>query len=1508
MMNPIVRLNGVGDVACLQAAGGSVIQEHDRLVLQGDFSLLVLGLPSIPVTFGAQGAAAIVVDEGHSFRIIECSLTHFRWVDTVRLQDSSSPQSPWLEFSQGWILQRPISGTETLVSLDDAAISLVADAANPGPRFLVYPTKLGVQKEELVRSTHPQDPSRLGFYILPMDNGHGVLLGSVSTRINLNHAVALEVGFQPDDAEFWFRLTRGHLSETTFFARSTAPGGVFAVSGASTGGGLVMAANPGASAWKKVKLGIEELISKGSHLEVQQKAFSRAEVWLARAVTSSSVSNATGILSPSSRLELELELPLSADLQVRLPTARIAYRDSSIASGLLGPARDRHYGVRVVGLGSRTGGLASLDADVALFELTGSPGSPQFHLIAGDAVPGGHALLLPKVDVRAKEQGRRLEIPVGDLALEVISPAIPTGSMMSLDTQAGEFTLSEPQMIAAPVGITSKAKESGFAPQESFSRWSLRLADGNQKLVLKLISDGLEAPKSWASRFSTVDPLANYAMIDHPGASLIIDPPPPPAIRTSGSSAVKTEFTVKNVGGKEVVIYSAVVAALSYAVKLRSSEGNWDFLDSSNFHVELSELEKDDLKKFVKEATAKGLQVVYFGGVAGAETGLRKFIDDNRLRAKNPKAEKYFWPFTSGMSVLLYDATTGQPKYTDEISKARAQQTGRVVHPSIAFDMSGLAALDATWLGWTKWDDIATSPSLWPKYWPKMHNQPPGARLDPTESLWRGIFLRDLPLVFPVSEKVLDKLPWAKKLVEAINDRLMLDYAYLDETGVTWSGGVSGLGADGLEIQFASWKGVFEVYLLEVLVLGAAGALVTAEASVRFLLPRFRDKNKKALEIKGVFGLDLDGPNPLGRVDIQQGDGPIETDDVPGFRSVALKRVSTDFKTAQIEVSLVATDELAQALPFLSGKAQAAFLVFNLQGAPALAFELSLPAEAQTNLFGRWPFVAQSMRLEWTETGDIIFRIGGRLSLGVGGFGSVGADVLVRKSSQGLSFDLQIRQLDVTISLGDAKITGQLSWGKPKNDTSAPLKDVSKERGRDLWGALTVEDSGFLGKNEVAFRAGNKGEISYWVASLVRKSEESVNLGIGKLQNPGILLAHNADLKGQLRSLALSPAGSIFARLRPDKDTATWLESWEPSAEIGTTLAASGFFKIDDTVVKSPVDDPDEDPKKNEKQLSGVLYIDTGVLRVDGVARLITDKPAYFGMAVDFKERKFLASFQTDPIAFGKYTFQPGRLAIGFGFGGTMYLDVRLGWPERVPGTEFERDWSQALSFHADDLPLPVNTGWGGLRASIDSKQLSIGIAFRCGWTKQVGDVSGGTGGGFDVGYAVGGVVQFQYTFDAFVYETRPIRLLTYGIFAWVDEHERTVASAYAQSAIVALEALAMRGDIRLQGELFGDVWGSAWIKFMGVTLAAIELKAFARYRICGSLKHGITDCRASCGFSVSVTILCITYRTEARYDLILINGSCPMETLFTSEQLLQFSNMPAAQFPRQLTGMDGST
>ena len=245
-----------------------------------------------------------------------------------------------------------------------------------------------------------------------------------------------------------------------------------------------------------------------------------------------------------------------------------------------------------------------------------------------------------------------------------------------------------------------------------------------------------------------------------------------------------------------------------------------------------------------------------------------------------------------------------------------------------------------------------------------------------------------------------------------------------------------------------------------------------------------------------------------------------------------------------------------------------------------------------------------------------------------------------------------------------------------------------------------------------------------------------------------------------------------------------------------------------------------------------------------------------------------------------------------------------MGWPEPVAGRDYERDWSRALYFHADDLPGPVTPVWGRKKVIYENKTLTAGVAFRCGWTKNTGDVSGGTGGGFDIGYAIGGLVLFGIpigftTLDKLPYVLQPkIELLP-------QLHDAALAELLvfrdlAESALFNLTNC--ENAIRLRGELFGDVWGSAWIRFMGVTLASIELKAFARFRICGDLNRGMTDARASCGFSVSVKILCTTYTTQARYDIVIINGECCIAGIvLASQELLGPNARASATALRQL-------
>jgi hypothetical protein len=105
--------------------------------------------------------------------------------------------------------------------------------------------------------------------------------------------------------------------------------------------------------------------------------------------------------------------------------------------------------------------------------------------------------------------------------------------------------------------------------------------------------------------------------------------------------------------------------------------------------------------------------------------------------------------------------------------------------------------------------------------------------------------------------------------------------------------------------------------------------------------------------------------------------------------------------------------------------------------------------------------------------------------------------------------------------------------------------------------------------------------------------------------------------------------------------------------------------------------------------------------------------------------------------------------------------------------------------------------------------------------------------------------------------------------------HERELT--LTALAVIERTLFSASVDVIMDAEMFGDIWGDASVEFMGVTLAAIHLKAFARFVVCGSLNNGIMEAKGTIGFEVSVTILCVTYKAHASLDITLIDGSCPL-------------------------------
>lgn len=219
---------------------------------------------------------------------------------------------------------------------------------------------------------------------------------------------------------------------------------------------------------------------------------------------------------------------------------------------------------------------------------------------------------------------------------------------------------------------------------------------------------------------------------------------------------------------------------------------------------------------------------------------------------------------------------------------------------------------------------------------------------------------------------------------------------------------------------------------------------------------------------------------------------------------------------------------------------------------------LALPKEAETNLFGRWPLTVQAISVQFAENPadtTVELRIRGQLHLGISKFASVGATVVLRRDAGGVKLNVEIDSISGSLKVGNVKISGSFEWKDGKGNSG--LVDLTGAatagQARDLWGAIIVEDPGVIGKNMLAVRVGNQGEVSFWIATI--SASLDIPLGIGQLKNPALLLSHNADFEGNLEKVVTDPTGSLLQVLRPDfsnEETVTdWLAKWSPLQRLG---------------------------------------------------------------------------------------------------------------------------------------------------------------------------------------------------------------------------------------------------------------------------------------------------------------------------------------------------------------------
>lgn len=1500
-----INLVDLDPIAFLESEDGVVERAGDKFVLNGGFRLVVRQIRSDVLSFSRN---AVVAKSGAGWVLSSLAQVNFFYSTPIRFQDH--PLDPFIEAQNISLFQRRTTGSPTLLAFTDIKVSLVGHVTPSESGKLLYPSADGAQEVTLIAKPHPQDPSRRNFFLVAAGEHFQIQLGAVSDRVNINHARQTQIVIH-SDCSLSFLLSTGDTA--LIVDSSTAALGAHVV--AAPNSGMLMAINPGQANWSTVRLPSHRIEAREGWIRVLK--FAPGTAWLGRVMDlTASVHDATGIFTTTERLTYELSTPWPGEPATQMPKARLHYRDPSSVGTAMGAPANRHFGVRVRGLGSRSGIAAVLDASVAVFNLSGPAASPQLHLKAGGSVPSGNgtesSILVPKVNPKAA--ARQLNVPVGELSLDIDSPA---GMVLDTEAETGGFAVIAPDLSSRPAGISAHSA-SPVGTEDMFSRWSLGLADGSTTQSFDVGDVALRPSDgpNWLGKFATKDPTQRYELIEHPGAAITMDPPIPSPLfakEAAEAAAERTGFTTKEANGKEIIAYSTFIAAVSFAGFRCIKEGFQKCADPSRFTVKLKNLNEDTARAYVKRNAPSDLCVVYRVPTTGddhAVRGIRSFVDANMKETGKPDPGLFVWPFAAGLSIVLYGPTSSKdstPAYCDEIARIRRPKQAQ---PTIAFDMSGEAALQPDWLGWkpAEWARLADdSPGLWPRA-----KNRKSARADPSDPKWRGIFFRDLPLTFPVPRVVGDELPFLKVLLDTINDNLMLDYGWHDESGATWSGSL--FSADpGLEFTPDGWKSTLQMFLTRVGVKGAASKIVSADAKCRVQFNRITRVDRIAkkdthepLGIVGAFVLNLDGGNPAPHIELSSDGAPFETDSVPGFKTVILKRVViTNLQTAQFDLELVATPELSKAIPaFSETTPQKATLTFNLKGTPSATLSLTLPSEIDSNLFGRWPITLEGVSIKFAANADDLaeLRIRGRLHLGLPAFSAVGAWISVTAGKDGLKFNIEIDDVSGQLSLGSSKVSIELKWAdKDHVDGPVPLDQVSTAGAhRDFYGMLTMEDPGVLGKNALAVRVGNRGEMSFWIAAI--ESTEEIPLGVGKLQNPALLFAHHAELgqTGNMAKAITDPTGSVLNLLRPPDesgDRRAWLAGWEPSKGIGTLIAGSGYLHLHDEIAAAP-----GNPKKpNPKLLSSLIFTDTGLVRIDGVAMLLGVTTIRFGIAVDFKARRLTAGLQAPTISVPdpknpEYQIQSGYIVLGVGFAGERepYLSLRVGWPERVGGTEFDRDWSKSVKVYVQKM-YPINTFWGGMRSELDpgKGRVVMGWAIRAGWTWTADKgFSGVAKARANLGITLGGVFQFAFAWKENPKNTplllaRAPALPAFGMArselqSLMLAHLDRAAADERQLILTALDLMertlsSASVDVIMDGELFGDIWGDASVEFMSVTLAALHLKAFARLIVCGSFNRGIMQAKGTIGFEVSVTILCVTYSTHASLDIVLIDGTCPL-------------------------------
>lgn len=920
-------------------------------------------------------------------------------------------------------------------------------------------------------------------------------------------------------------------------------------------------------------------------------------------------------------------------------------------------------------------------------------------------------------------------------------------------------------------------------------------------------------------------------------------------------------------GGDESLAYASLGLVLAYIAGAYQGQG-WEKFFERDLKLNFDEGALD------KWAERNHLEdVVVSLGKLGNDTlqqaWFRDFVRDNMKNRMLPGASPNgaLWPFAPGLGIPLYEGS-------DPVTALwlwDMQRNSKALGCGFAFDYSRSATFSPTALNLDAdffKKAAASDPALWPRSRPGQgEGVLPGAIEDPGSPLWNGIFVSDAPLVLP---EVPREMGFFQRLRAAINAGLRLEYGWLDANGHTWNALWRNDGKDvRLYPSDATSKPPVELLLSAFRTTGAQGQTATSTLRLRLVLNTIIDSRTNApaeLEGEGQFGA-TSGQQSIFELKPKQG-SEIATNSLPGFDKLSFKRFRTDFDSATLEVGLVAGRTLREAIPFFDQAEISAVMSIPLKSNGTLSLALRLPAEAPSQLFGKWPIGIRA--LEFAIGQELRTSIYFALDTGIPGIKRTGGHVDVHAKGGDVGFDVLLDAILIDLNTFGLGISGSLAWRNPNQGiaggTDPSGETLADAAARDFYGAVRVSGISNSGDAGVYLRIGSQGR-PFWIGALMTGKDPSV--AGAKVQDSVFLVAYGAQQtqNDALRQALSSPESVLPRSLFPTRgdDPLKWLNTWQRASDgLGLAVGLTGQFSPDRLLATAP---------RGKDNLS-VLWSDSGLFYASARVKLLNKFETPFNLLVDFNKQLFSAGFQLPGLPVG------GGVEVSAG-----YFSVTLAWGEKTQGLGFSMgypaiemdpdlgiptpDWSKAVTAHIAGA-WPVNTFQGGFKAwyFTNPDRFGLGLAVRVGYTNSF-QVTGSdiADARADVGVMVGGTFMFCRTQT--LSDGASILRLPDGAGVGSD-------SAWLLGAIQAY--VDVRSEVMpISASIFVDVWGHAAVVFLGVTIAGVRIDARAALNVSGELDKGILYMGASFDFNVSVKIGCTQYSTGCHFSVVMINrGSGP--------------------------------